>query len=119
MKLYKNKIQKKNAQYTRRKNKTNTMAKAQVHDARVLVNKSLLHTSAQVIAPTGAVLASISDKSVKGATKTERAFEAGKALAGTIAKLSLDKVIFDRNGYLYHGRVKAFADGLREGGIAL
>ncbi|HCB51833.1 TPA: hypothetical protein DEP21_04685 [Patescibacteria group bacterium] len=32
---------------------------------------------------------------------------------------NIEKVVFDRNGYLYHGRVKAFADGIREGGVSL
>lgn len=119
MKLHKNKNQKKGAQHARRKFRTNTVAKAQVHDARVLVSRSLLYISAQVITADGAVVASISDKGMKGDTKTDRAFEAGKALANEVAKLSLGKIIFDRNGYRYHGRVKALADGLREGGIAL
>ncbi|USN57662.1 MAG: hypothetical protein H6766_05685 [Candidatus Peribacteria bacterium] len=54
-----------------------------------------------------------------GKTKTERAFAAGQTLADLIKKAKVEKVIFDRNGYLYHGRIKAFADGIREGGIAL
>lgn len=119
MKLHKNKTQKKQAQQARRKVRTNATTKAQHYDARVVVRRSLLHVSAQVIAPNGDVLASVSDKSVKGDTKTDRAFAAGQALAALIKKAKADKVIFDRNGYLYHGRIKAFAEGIRDGGIAL
>ncbi|USN56500.1 MAG: hypothetical protein H6766_05690 [Candidatus Peribacteria bacterium] len=62
MKLHKNKTQKKQAQYARRKVKTNAAAKAQQYDARVVVRKSLLHTSAQVIAANGDVIAAVSDQ---------------------------------------------------------
>ena len=55
-------------------------------------------------------------KSFKG-DKTAQAAEVGKLLAGNAKKASLDTVVFDRGGYLYHGRVKALADGAREGGL--
>ena len=41
----------------------------------------------------------------------------GKELATRAKKKKISKVVFDRNGFLYHGRVKAFADGAREGGL--
>jgi large subunit ribosomal protein L18 len=50
-------------------------------------------------------------------TKTDASRSIGKALAAEAVKKKIKKVIFDRNGYLYHGRVKAFADGAREGGL--
>lgn len=49
--------------------------------------------------------------------KSERANNIGKQLAEKINKLGIKKVVFDRSGYKYHGRVKALAEGLREGGI--
>ncbi|MEI7562290.1 MAG: 50S ribosomal protein L18 [bacterium] len=52
-------------------------------------------------------------------TKTERALLAGQSLADLMKKKGIEKATFDRNGYLYHGRVKAMADGLRKGGITL
>jgi large subunit ribosomal protein L18 len=52
-------------------------------------------------------------------TKTERAALAGEKLAGLMQTKGIQKAAFDRNGHLYHGRVKAMADGLRKGGIAL
>jgi large subunit ribosomal protein L18 len=55
-------------------------------------------------------------KSFKG-SKTEQAAEVGKLLAANAKKAGVDTVVFDRGGYLYHGRVKALADGAREGGL--
>lgn len=114
MKLHKNRNQKKNIQHQRRKQRTNTAIKAKAYDARVLVSKSLLYISAQVIDKDGNVVASITDKGMAGDTKSARAHEAGKTLAAAIQKIGSEKVVFDRNGNLYHGRIKAFADGLRD-----
>ena len=55
-------------------------------------------------------------KSFKG-SKTEQAAEVGKLLAENAKKADLETVVFDRGGYLYHGRVKALADAAREGGL--
>ena len=55
-------------------------------------------------------------KSFKG-NKTEQAAEVGKLLADDAKKAGIETVVFDRGGYLYHGRVKALADGAREGGL--
>ena len=57
-------------------------------------------------------------KNIKDAkTKTDASHEVGKTLGSLAAKSNINEVIFDRNGYLYHGRIKAFADGAREGGL--
>ena len=56
------------------------------------------------------------EKSFKG-TKTEQAAEVGKMLAEVAKQAGIESVVFDRGGYLYHGRVKALADGAREGGL--
>jgi len=50
-------------------------------------------------------------------TKTEQANEVGKALASAAKKAGIEACVFDRAGYLYHGRVKALAEGAREGGL--
>jgi len=50
--------------------------------------------------------------------KTEQAAEVGKALAAGAKKAGIERVVFDRGGYLFHGRVKALADGAREGGLS-
>ena len=55
-------------------------------------------------------------KTFKG-SKTEQAAEVGKLLAAAGKKAGVETVVFDRGGYLYHGRVKALADGSREGGL--
>jgi large subunit ribosomal protein L18 len=55
-------------------------------------------------------------KSFKG-SKSEQAAEVGKLLADNAKKANVETVVFDRGGYLYHGRVKALADAAREGGL--
>ena len=55
-------------------------------------------------------------KSFKG-DKSEQAAEVGKALAAAAKSSGIGTCVFDRGGYLYHGRVKALADGAREGGL--
>ena len=49
--------------------------------------------------------------------KTEQAAEVGKRLAEAAKKAGIESAVFDRGGYLYHGRVKALAEGAREGGL--
>jgi large subunit ribosomal protein L18 len=55
-------------------------------------------------------------KSFKG-SKTDQAREVGKLLAANAKAAGVQTCVFDRGGYLYHGRVKALADGAREGGL--
>src|ERR687883_1056755 len=55
-------------------------------------------------------------KSFKG-NKTEQAAEVGKLLAAVAKKSGIETAVFDRGGYLYHGRVKALAEAAREGGL--
>ena len=50
--------------------------------------------------------------------KTEQAAEVGKLLAANAKKAGVERVVFDRAGYLYHGRVKALAEGARQGGLS-
>jgi len=67
----------------------------------------------------GKTLVSVSSKelSSKKGTKTEISKSAGQQLAQKAAKKEISKVVFDRGGYLYHGRVKALAEGAKEGGL--
>ena len=67
----------------------------------------------------GKTLASASSLKLdsKGKNKTEQAFEVGKALAEAAKQSGIEKVVFDRGGYLYHGRVKSLAEGARKGGL--
>jgi large subunit ribosomal protein L18 len=55
-------------------------------------------------------------KSFKG-NKADQAAEVGKELAQAAKKAGIETVVFDRGGYLYHGRVKSLAEGAREGGL--
>ena len=57
------------------------------------------------------------DIAAQSGTKSEKSHLVGKALAEKAKSLGVETCIFDRGGYLYHGRVKAVADGAREGGL--
>jgi large subunit ribosomal protein L18 len=65
----------------------------------------------------GKTLASADSKEVKADNKVSNSFELGKLLAEKAKKAGITEVVFDRGGYQYHGRVKAAADGAREGGL--
>ncbi len=86
---------------------------------RLVVFRSLKKNYAQLIDDvSGKVLAAQSDSGfIKEGTKTERAKKVGTALAKIALEKGVSACVFDRNGYQYHGRVKALADGAREGGL--
>ncbi|MBN1869922.1 MAG: 50S ribosomal protein L18 [Candidatus Omnitrophica bacterium] len=91
---------------------------------RLCVHRSLLNFYAQVIDDSaGKVLLGMStrSKSVSGKIKNGGNIAAasvfGEAFAAEAQKKGIKRVCFDRGGYLYHGRVKAFADGARKGGM--
>ena len=88
---------------------------------RLVVFRSNRGISAQLVDDmTGRTLAAASWLQLKASFKghkTEQASEVGKLLAANAKKANIDRVVFDRGGYLYHGRVKALADAAREGGL--
>jgi len=91
---------------------------------RLSVFRSAKHVYAQAIDDTtGRVLAASSDTEEKlgqvvaGKKKKERAREIGKAIGEKLKALQITTVVFDRNGFIYHGRVKEIADGAREAGL--
>jgi large subunit ribosomal protein L18 len=88
---------------------------------RLVVHRSNRGIEAQLVDDVdGRTLAAASHlgikKTFKG-TKTDQAAEVGKLLAAAAKKAGVETVVFDRAGYLYHGRVKALADAAREGGL--
>jgi large subunit ribosomal protein L18 len=88
---------------------------------RLCVFRSLKHIYAQIVDDAeGKTLVSASDielKKKKGLKKVEIAKEVGKLIAKKALEKKIEKVSFDRSGYKYHGRVKALAEGAREGGL--
>ena len=91
---------------------------------RLCVFRSAVHIYAQVIddqkAVTLAALSTLTEGvkgAVKGLKKTEQAREVGRALAVLAKERGIERVVFDRNGFLYHGRVKALSEGAREAGL--
>ena len=90
---------------------------------RLSVFRSSKHIYAQIIDDTrGVTLASASSREepatrIEGKGKTAVSSAVGKLLAERARERGVDRVCFDRGGYLYHGRVKALADGARAGGL--
>lgn len=64
-----------------------------------------------------ATASSIEKEFTKNGTNTDQAIAVGKLIAERALSIGIDTVVFDRNGYLYHGRVKSLADSAREAGL--
>ena len=90
---------------------------------RLAVFRSLEHIYGQIIDDTaGATLVAASDieaslRAGERGTKSDRAKQVGQLLAERAKEKGITAVVFDRGGFLYHGRIKALADGAREGGL--
>jgi len=88
---------------------------------RLSVNKTNQYLSAQLIdlEDNGKILGSVHQKTFKTkATKpVEIAAEMGESFGKEISGKKIESIVFDRSGYIYHGKIKAFADGLRKGGL--
>ncbi len=93
--------------------------------ARLSVHRSSQHLYAQVFTADGKVVAAANTlqddviAGVKGTNNRAAAAAVGKAIAQRAKAAGIERAVFDRGGYQYHGRVKAFADGVREGGLAV
>jgi large subunit ribosomal protein L18 len=84
---------------------------------RLVVHRSLKHIYAQLVDDDSQrTLLTVTDSGLNG-KKTERAREVGKRVAERAKEAGVSKVVFDRAGYRYHGRVQAVAEGAREGGL--
>ncbi len=109
--------------FDRRRRRVRTALRARAAGKpRLSVHRSGKHIYAQVIddaAGKTIVSASTLDKDLKGKANATRegAAEVGKALAERAKKAGVSAVVFDRGGFLFHGRVKALADAAREGGL--
>ncbi len=107
----------------RRINRTRAKVIGSTERPRLAVRRSLAHTYAQVIDDQlGTTIATASDveledKDLEGKTKTEIALLVGKTVAERAKSKGVTMVVFDRRDKKYHGRVKAVADGAREGGL--
>jgi len=85
---------------------------------RLVVFRSLKHISAQLVDDVaGRTLMTVTSAGIESGKKSEKSLEVGKRLAARAKDAGIKQVVFDRGGYRYHGRVKAVADGAREGGL--
>lgn len=114
-----NKLIKKQKQRTKRKMHVRKNVFGTANAPRLSVYRSSKHIYAQLIDDeTSLTLANASDvKMDLKVNKEARAIEVGKDLAKKAKAKKIEKAVFDRSGYRYHGRVKALADGAREGGL--
>jgi large subunit ribosomal protein L18 len=94
------------------------------HRPRLTVFRSARHIYAQIVDPeNGRTLAGVSTRTptVRGGASSTGGIDAAKAVGTAIAERArsqgIDKVVFNRNGFLYHGRVKALAEAAREAGL--
>ena len=96
-----------------RKKVTGTMERP-----RLVVFRSLKHITAQLVDDTtGRTLMTVGSTDIVSGKKSEKSTEVGKRIAARAKDAGITKVVFDRAGYQYRGRVKAVADGAREGGL--
>ena len=85
---------------------------------RLVVFRSLKHIYAQLVDDAANhTIATVGDTDILTMKKTEKATEVGKRIAERAKAAGITQVVFDRAGYQYHGRVKAVAEGAREGGL--
>jgi large subunit ribosomal protein L18 len=85
---------------------------------RLVIFRSLKHITAQLVDDAaGRTLLTVSSTDLESGKKTEKSRTVGKRVAERAKGAGITKVVFDRAGYQYHGRVKAVADGAREGGL--
>ena len=112
-------------QFRKDRSRKHLLASCGAHRPRLSVYRSLKYIYAQIIddnTHSTLVSATTLSKELEGKFETSgKSVEAAKALGAVIAKKALEKgikaVVFDRGGYIYHGRVAALAEGAREGGL--
>ena len=114
----------KNKRRLRRRNHIRSRIRRETTTPRLSITRSLKHFYGQIIDDTnGHTLASVSSTAralrdgLTGKRKTEQAIVLGAELARRAREAGIERVVFDRGHAKYHGRVKAFADAAREGGL--
>jgi large subunit ribosomal protein L18 len=101
----------------RRHKRVRTKVHGSAHCPRLVVFRSLQHIEVQILDDDkGQTLVASNDKRLKG-NKTARATAVGKDIATKAQTKKITAVVFDRNGYKYHGRIKALAEAARQGGL--
>lgn len=115
----------KTALFSRRRGRVKSKMNRYDGKLRLVVTRSHQNLTGQIVDDIqGKTIVSVSslERELKNKIKTDQskievAKELGKIIGARAAEAKIDSVVFDRNGRLYHGRVKAFADGAREGGL--
>ena len=107
------------AQRYNRTRRSRAKSAATADRPRLSVIRSLKHISGQIIDDKGNVLISVSDKHLTGKKLkgVDLARETGKLIASLAKNKKITIVVFDKSHYKFHGRVQAFAEGAREGGL--
>lgn len=106
----------------RRQKKIRSKIKGNADRPRLMVVRSSQYIYAQLIdVKTGNTIVSVTEKELPKSetklTKSQKAELIGKIVADKAKKIKITKVVFDRNGYQYHGRVEKVAKGARDGGL--
>jgi large subunit ribosomal protein L18 len=111
-------LQKQHLIFARRKARIRAKISGTSERPRLAIFKSHKYIYAQIIDDTkGGTLVSSDSRKAKGKTPLERAKEVGLEIAKKAKAAKIDKIVFDRGGYLYAGKIKVVADAAREGGL--
>lgn len=114
----KNANQIQNEKFDRRHKRVRAKISGTAERPRLSIFKSHKYAYAQVIDDDkGETLASFDSRKAKGKTPADRAKEVGRGIAKAALLAKIKKVVFDRSGYLYAGKIKLVAEGAREGGL--
>jgi large subunit ribosomal protein L18 len=105
-----------------RRNKIKTRIRGKVSGTAARPRMSVFRSNKQIYVQliddlAGVTLASASSRGIEEGTKSEIAAKVGEAIAQKAIAAGINEVVFDRNGYLFHGRVKSLADAARNGGL--
>ena len=105
-----------------RRNKIKTRIRGKVSGTAQRPRMSVFRSNKQIYVQLiddlkGVTLVAASSKGIEEGTKSEIAAQVGRAIAQKALEAGINEVVFDRNGYLFHGRVKSLADAAREGGL--